>query len=129
MLSIEEIRQITFSKSLMGYSPQEVDRYLSSLTKAVENARKEQQKLQEELSLLRTQVEQLQAKDKENKHVQLRAERACERFREATRYVSLLQNIIDCEAEDEALVYLPQYKEIMMENCFLELSEEQETMP
>ena len=75
MFTAEEIRQITFEKTMRGYRPEDVESFIENIADEFEALEKEKRDLEEKLYLLAEKVEQYKAEEESIKTTLINAQR------------------------------------------------------
>ena len=75
MFTADEIRQITFEKTMRGYRPEDVESFMENIADEFEAMEKEKRDLEEKLYLLAEKVEQYKAEEESIKTTLINAQR------------------------------------------------------
>ena len=75
MFTADEIRQITFEKTMRGYRPEDVESFMENIADEFEALEKEKRDLEEKLYLLAEKVEQYKAEEESIKTTLINAQR------------------------------------------------------
>ena len=75
MFTADEIRQITFEKTMRGYRPEDVESFMENIADEFEALEKEKRDLEEKLYLLAERVEQYKAEEESIKTTLINAQR------------------------------------------------------
>ena len=75
MFTSEEIRRVSFEKSVRGYKPEDVDDFIESVANDFESLEKDKKDLEEKLYVLAEKVEQYKADEESIKVTLINAQR------------------------------------------------------
>jgi cell division initiation protein len=119
-ISPMEIQRQTFSKRLRGYDPEEVRTYLNLVAEELQQLQREQSGLQQEVTFLRSIVDEHRQREEILKNTLLTAQRVSEEIKENARKQSET-TVKEAELQADRLVELAQDRAKTIERETLDL--------